>query len=236
MSNLCDDRLIEQAKKTHVIELEPLYWILEDAITDGKIEIAKSVYDSFLYLAEYNKSILPQGLQPAQIYRLKQIAYEIYGNGSYICKKQEIVMRQSISSTKIPFEKEDDLRNYLASRPNILSNAFKDDVVIKNTEFIIDHNYRCDIIAQSKKKLYIVELKIVKANHQIVSQINKYYHYLYRKLRYGRYQDIQGVIVCNGLDSWSVNEIRKDGHWAFTIVPKNKDIYLERIQSSHDTA
>lgn len=231
VKELNDKRMIAQAEKMSQVEVEPLYWIVEDAITDGRLDRATASYETFLYLGAYRKDMLQKGLKPAQLRRLQEIAYELHGNTKATIRDSEIEIRPGIAPKKIPFEKERELQNYLSGNPHVLSEALEDRITIKGIEVLTDFDYRCDITAQSETKFYPIELKIGMGNHQVVSQINKYCHYFYRKLRYGYYKELQGVVICNGLDQWSINEIRKDGHWCFTIVPKDDNqISLLRVQ------
>lgn len=230
MSELLDKRMIQQAQETNPLILESLYWVLEDAISDGKTELAQSTYDTFLYIGKYNAKVLTKGLQLSYINRLKEIAYELYGNGDKIVRRAEISLRPPISPKQLPFTKEKELQDYLEKHPRVLSDAFNDEVFVKGVEVPTDFDYRCDITAESRTHFYPIELKIGQGNHQVVSQINKYCHYFYRRLRYGFHRRLQGVVVCNGLDAWSINEIRRDGHWCFTISPNNGGIQLEKVE------
>lgn len=226
--DLTDPRSIQQAKKIHYLEIEPLYWALEDAIYDNKIERAKSIYEIFLYIVSYNKKVL-NALKTPFIDRLRSIAFELYGDGDNLIKRRDILIRHQVSPVSIPFSSEKELNDYLCKNVCILSQALNDDVELYGTEVLVENNYRCDIIVRGKK-VYIIELKITQGTHQVVSQINKYCYYFYRKLRYDRYREVQGVIISNGLDAWSINEIRKDGHLCFVMLNRNgNDIKLEKI-------
>lgn len=231
MSNELNDAvMIQKAKAFHVSAVEPLYWKLEDDLHDGRIEKASSSYNAMLYIAAYNKKVIAKGLRPVYRDRLKEIAYELHGNGEYIVKRgKQITIRHALAPRDLPFEKEHELQSHLAENPDILSEALGDRIEIRGIEVETDFDYRCDIVARSDTTFYPIELKIGQATHQVVSQINKYCWYFYRKMRYGYFKPIQGVVVANGLDSWSINEIRKDGHWCFTINPTGGKIKLDKV-------
>ena len=85
---------------------------------------------------------------------------------------------------------------------------------------------------ESKNHFYPIELKIAQGNHAVVSQCSKYCYYFYRQLRYDRFKKIQGIVIGNGYDAWSINELRREGHWIFTIVPDgDKNIKLKRVEN-----
>lgn len=220
---------IKQAMNTHVMTIEPLYWSLEDALFDKKIELAKSLYEGFLYLAQFRKSDLVKHLKPVFLDRLQVITYELYGSGDKIVHCKPINLQYAVSSRKIPFDKESELQQYLVDHTKLLSDALCDSVEIKGTEFELVDEYRCDLICDSSNTRYVVELKIGQATHHVVSQINKYCYYVFRTLRYDKFKNVQGVVICNGLDSWSINAIRQDGHLCFIISDDNGNVLLNKI-------
>ena len=227
---LSDEKMIWQAKKTFPGEVEPLYWILEDAIDSNEISKAKGIYDMFLYMAKYQQDVLAKGLKKTQLGRLKQIAFELYDN-KIIRNQEPVIIKQAIAPKKLPFEKELDLEKYLLENTCVLEDALQDKIFKIDSQVETNFEYRCDLVAENSVKFYPIELKIYQANHQVVSQIRKYCWFFYRELRYARYRDIQGVIIANGFDSWSINELRRDGIWAFQInASKGNNITLHRVQ------
>jgi len=227
--NLNYKEQIIQAQSAVPEIMEPLFWVLEDAIYDGKTDRAKAIYIQFLYIAKYRKGLVQNSLRPRYIERLQEIAYELYGTTSFK-KREPIAMKFATSSKKLPFANEDALRDYLASHSDILSSALKQEIKMIDTEVEMDFDYRCDITIINDKYFFPIELKIGQANHQVVSQCNKYCFFFYRKLRYDRYRDIQGVVCASGFDSWAINELRREGIWIFDIeLVSKKDIRLIRI-------
>ena len=225
---LDDPRSIEQAMQTHKCEVEVLYWILEDSLYQGNQDKAKSIYTLLLYIAQYRQDLLIQGLKAKQRERLQEIAYELYSKNS-IKKRSSIIIKPGIAGHKIPFEKEKDFQDFLCKNPQILAQALEDGIKIMGREVETDFEYRCDIVAESEKFFYPVELKIAQTDHAVVSQIQKYCFYFYRKLRYNHFKEIQGVVLSVGFDNWSINELRRDGIILFQIRPKDKEIKLIRI-------
>jgi len=167
-------------------------------------------------------------LKTAHRSRLKQIAFELYGDET-IKHGKPIVIKQEVIPKKLPFKKERDIQNYLLNNHSILQNALKDKIIDIDSEVETDFEYRCDLVAKNEVRFYPIELKIYQADHQVVSQIKKYCWFFYRKLRYDRYRDIQGVVCANGFDSWSINELRREGIWTFLIVHSKNGIILDRV-------
>ncbi len=214
--------------KTHISEVEVLYWMLEDNLYKGKTDDAVWVFDMMVYMAKYRKELLVQGLKRRQRERLKEIAYELNGEGYK--KITSIVMKQPLSPKKLPFAKEKGLKYHLADNLDILQKALQEEIKLVGIEVETDFEYACDIVVASTKNFYPVELKVDKADHRVVSQILKYCYYFYRKLRYDRFKEIQGVVCANGMDAWSINELRREGMWVYDIMPDGKDnIKLRRI-------
>jgi len=220
---------IEQALNTHVQELEPMYWIIEDSLRDGKKGRAEGMLNMILYVAKYKPDMVSKGLQEPYRERLKALVHELRG-GKSIKKCEAITLKPPVSSKKIPFKLESELQNYLSEHPEILSAALEDSIKIMGIEVETEGDYRCDIVAESSSMFYPIELKIAQGNHAVVSQCSKYCYYFYRKLRYSRFRKVQGVVIASGFDTWSVNELRREGHWIYNIIPTSKtDITLERI-------
>ena len=202
--------------------------MLEDAIYDNNISRAKGVYDMFLYMTRY--SVVLTELRSVRLARLKQIAFELYG-GKTTKHREPILIKQAVVPKKLPFKKEIELQIYLLNNPSVLEDALGDRVLYIDNEVETEFEYRCDLVAKNDVKFYPIELKIYQADHQVVSQIEKYCWFFYRKLRYDRYRDIQGVVIGNGYCDWSINELRRAGIWIFDIHPApNGHITLHRIQ------
>ncbi len=220
--------MISQAKETTVKVVEVMYWLLETALDEGNTERAQTLFEDLAYLGKYNQKMIKEGLHPPYRERLKAISHELYGNGPF--KKQPpVTMKQEIAPRKIPFNIESELGDYLLNNPEILSDALGEHVKITGREVELKNDYRCDIVAESDTILYPIELKIAQSTHAVVSQCSKYCYYFYRKLRYDRFKYVQGIVVSNGYDAWSVNEIRKEGHWILEILPLDNGIRLSQV-------
>ncbi len=230
--SLNDKHMIDQALRTHELEMEPTYWKLEEALGSGDIGTATGLFVTILYIAKYNKKLL-QALQPGYKRRLKDISYELYGD--YVPKQiKSIVIKGALAEADLPFKVESEMRDYLAEHPEVLSRAFGEEVKIVGTEVSCEYDdeneYKCDVVAESNENFYPVELKIRQATHSVVSQCSKYCWYFYRKLRYGRYKEIQGIVIANGFSSWSINELRREGIWIFKPKFIQNELILDRVQ------
>jgi hypothetical protein len=225
---LDDSDVIEDISQLDPGSFEPLYWALEDSIYKSELPLARMIYRDFLYLAKHRKQVLTNALQSAYITRLQEIAFELYDEKSFKARKP-IAIKQASYCKKLPFDKESDLRDYLAVNSDVLSDALEEDVRVVDTEVRTDCDYRCDILASSERVYYPIELKLGQANHAVVSQITKYCYFFYRKFRYGWHKPIQGVVVAAGFDAWSINELRREGIWIFDIFPNRDGVKLIRI-------
>lgn len=220
--------MIQEALNTTVKEVEVLYWIVEDSLIDGKKGKALIALDFLLYIAKYKSELIKHGLRKPQVERLKQISFEINEQTS-----TRIVHPVNVSCAtnrrNLPFQKEAELRDYLAINKHIICDALKDNIRIYGKEVLTDDGYKCDIVAENKKTLYAIELKITQSTHSVCSQIDKYCFYFYRQMRYDRFKNIQGVVVSNGFDSFSINELRRRGHFIFEVIPTDASVELRRI-------
>lgn len=230
--NLSDRFMINQALEMHELEIEPIYWKTEDALSRGDTNLASGLFILILYAAKYNKKLL-QALQPGYRRRLKEISYELFGD--YVPKNHKaITIRGALAESNLPFKMESEMRDHLADHPEILSRAFGEEVKIVGTEVPCEYDdsneYRCDVVAKNNKNFYPIELKIRQATHSVVSQCSKYCWYFYRQLRYGAYRDIQGIVIANGLDAWSINELRRENIRCFTVHAPDGDIELREIK------
>lgn len=228
---LNDPYLIEQTMRTFECEVEVMYWVIEDALCRGNRPRANGMLELLLYVGKYKPELIQAGLKPIQRARLKEITHEIHEN-VIMQRREAITMRHSIQSRKIPFKLEKDLQKHLSEHKCILEDAFGENLRIVGLEVETDDDYRCDIVAESSGRCYPIELKIAQSTHAVVSQCSKYCYYFYRKLRYNHFKEVQGVVISSGFDAWSINELRKAGHWIYTIVPNDSDtkIALERIR------
>ena len=221
--------MIRQAEDMFQSEMEPLYWKVEDALHQGNQEKARNLFSILLYAAKYNSKLVSSGLKPGHRRRLKELSYELFED--FVPKNgKSIEIRRSIDPVKLPFVKEAELQEHLQTHPDILSRALGEAVRVTGIEVDVGYDYRCDIVAEGEK-FYPIELKIGQTNHAVVSQCIKYCYYFYRKLRYNLCKEIQGVVIGNGFDPWSVNELRRENIWIFRIVPlPNNDITLSQVR------
>jgi hypothetical protein len=222
--------LIDQAHRMHPEEMEPLYWIIEDALVKGETGRAESAFGIMLYAAKYNKELISKGLRPTYQQRLKEISFELFGKG-VPTERKAVVVKQAVAASPLPFQKEAELQLYLAEHPELISKALEDEIRIVGTEVETDCGYRCDIVAESDNTFYPIELKIGQANHQVVSQCAKYCFYFYRKLRYSFFKPVQGVVIANGADDWAINELRRQNMWVFIVRNSQDDslVTLDRV-------
>lgn len=224
-----DAHMIEYAKTTTIPEVEVMYWIVEDSLFDGNKEKARGIMDFLLYIAKYNKPALEQGLKKQHRDRLKQLCFEL-NDVNYHQEQKAININCPISSRKLPFEKECQLRDYLYEHKDILSVFLNERIKMYGKEIKVSDNYKCDLVVESGDTLFAIELKIVQANHQVCSQIDKYCFYFYRSMRYDRFKKIQGVVIASGFDEWSVNELRRRKHIIGEIIPEAENsISLRKI-------
>lgn len=228
---LSDTHMISQACKMFSCEAEPLYWKMEDYLEKGYRDTARGILTIFLYLAKYNKKVIQEGLKMTHRKRLKEITFELFS--SFVPKTENSIMiKGAISSISLPFQNEKELQKYLVEHPAILEDALQDSISVVGTEIPVS-DYFCDIVVESDTYCYPIELKIRQSNHVVVSQCDKYCFYFYRKLRYDRYKKVQGVVISNGFDKWSINELRRKSILCFCIrMNDEKNIHLEEIKSS----
>lgn len=227
-----DLHMIEQTMSTHITEVEALYWLLEDAVYKDKSSKMQSILEILLYIVKYKPELIRDGLQAPHRERLKILSLEILGNTS-IREKEAVSIKPSINPKKIPFKLESELKEYLVKHKDKLSKALNDQIRIVGVEVEADAEgeYRCDIVAESTSTFYPIELKINQSTHAVVSQCSKYCYYFYRKLRYNHFKKVQGIVITNGADAWSVNELRREGHWVYIITPiSDTDITLDRVR------
>lgn len=229
MFELNNQEIINRTLQSHVLEIEPLYWVLEDSLYKGDRDRAKAAFHLLLYTAKYRPDLIASGLRPKQRDRMQEICEEMNGQPS---KKKilPIAIKFASNPKQLPFTKEQELQTFLHYNSMILDAAFHDKVFIRGTEVSTDSGFKCDLVAEGNKIFYPIELKIGQADHRVVSQIEKYLDYFYRTLRYSLYKELQGVVISNGFCSWSINELRRRGIWIFDIFPDNDKIKLVRIE------
>ncbi len=217
--------------KTFQSEVEVMYWIVEDALYTGQQNRALGALELLMYVGKYKPDLIRSGLQQVQRTRLKEITHELHENVA-TQKREAITIKPPIQSRKIPFRLEKDLQNHLSGHKDILEDALGDKLRIVGLEVETDNDYRCDVVAESSQKFYPIELKIAQSTHAVVSQCSKYCYYFYRKLRYNHFKEVQGVVIINGADAWSINELRRVGHWIYIMRPDDSEnmIALERIR------
>ena len=213
--------MIRQAKNTQAKEVEVIYWVLEDAVFDNRIDRAKTVLSILAYLAKHNQKAIYAGLKQIHLDRIRAITFQLHNSETFKSQKS-IEMKAGSDPVDIPFAKEKDLSSYLVSNLQVLSKVLKDEIKTIESEVDVYSGYRCDLVCESDKILYPIELKIRQANHSVVSQIQKYCFHFYRKFRYGMYKPIQGIVIANGMDDWSINELRKEGIKCFNIMPESE--------------
>lgn len=228
MVNIDNPDIIEEVMSYHPKEIEPLYWKIEDSITSGKNNLAKSIYSSFLCLAKYNKKILTENLNPCQLARLRQLTFELFGETSFK-EIKTISIKESTGSKTIPFSKESELRDFLVDNKYILEKAYDTKIRYIDKEVKTNFGYQCDIVAEDDRFCYPTELKIAQAKHGVISQIEKYCHFFYRQYRYNFYKKMQGVVIANGFDAFSINELRRNNILCFEVNGTLENLFLKSI-------
>jgi hypothetical protein len=222
-------RLIEQTMRAHPSEIEPLYWIMEDAFHTGEKDRAVACYMMLAYHAKYTSRILAENLHKRQLERLKEVSYELF-TGQTTRTYQSVEIQYATQPKPLGFGSEAELRDYLANNVSVLCDALGERVVVYGTEIPTEYG-KCDIVVENDHILFPIELKTVQSNHKVVSQITKYVYHFYRSLRYNLYKPVQGVIISNGFDAWSINELRKQGTWIYDAFPDEvQRIRLTRIR------
>lgn len=216
---LDNPQIIEQTIKSHPSELEPLYWIMEDSIHSGNKSRAKACYMLLAYHAKYTPSLMATTLKPAYRARLKEVTREIL-TGTTTRQYQSIEVKYAIQKKQIDFKSESELRDYLAEQMELLSVALGETVKLHGVEVETEFG-KCDLVVEGPNTFFPIELKTEQSNHKVVSQITKYVHHFYRMLRYNWYKPVQGVVIAPGFDSWSINELRKQGTWIFDVSSTN---------------
>ncbi len=224
-----DQRMIDQTLKTHQCEVEVIYWKLEDAIYDGKPDVAKLMLIMLLYMGRYRPDLIQSGLKIPQRKRMKEIVHDILGNGA-MRQCTSITMKPAVKSKKIPFKLESELKKYIVDNPQTLNDAIGQKVRISGTEVETDNEFKCDITAENEEFFYPVELKIIQGNHAVVSQCSKYCYYFYRKFRYGMFKNIQGIVIAPGYDDWCINALRREGHWIYEIMNVDDCVHFRKIE------
>lgn len=221
-----DQKSISAVESLHELEVEPLYWVVEDAIADNNINRAKAFHSLFCYIGKFRKNLL-KNLNNEQIQRLKNMSFELY-NESHVRNIPAIEIKSEFKETDIIFKTENELRNYLIGNKELLEKSLGSKIEFIDTEVPVGKDFRCDMLIRTPNKYFIIELKIKQGNHAVVSQIIKYCSYFYNRFRYTAYKPIQGVVIANGFCSWSVNELRRNNIKCF--VCKSSPIFnLELI-------
>jgi RecB family endonuclease NucS len=222
-----DNDYIYELNKIDKQELEPLYWLIEDNLEKNNIKLCKQVYQTFIDLAKIRKSFLIKNLHSDYIQRLKELSFELYDHVS-IRKNAVINIEYNIQSVELSIQKESELRDYLALHPELFVDLSSEKIKLKDVEVPTKFGFSCDLLLESDNFYYPVEIKIKKATHQVVSQIDKYCYYFYRKYRYNFHKSIQGVVVSNGFCDWSINELRKNNIICYNVSDCN-GIKLKKI-------
>ena len=146
--------------------------------------------------------------------------------------RQSVEIKSARNAKELPFKNERQLEDWLFKQSKMISKAIGEEIRITGRQVETDFEYACDLVAESKKNFYPIELKIGQTNHSVVSQIQKYCFYFYRKLRYDRYKKVQGIVLANGFCPYSINELRQQGTRIFEVCNDQKSVIrLDEIRS-----
>lgn len=221
-----DQQKIETIQLITPYEIEVAYWKLEDYISAGEIKNAKVLFDMMCYLGKHRSKDFTTVLKKTQIERLHALSYQIEGNDVPDCHKavQEL---HEIKPVELPFAKEKEINLYIYNHEHLLKDLGNGRISGREIEI---EGYFCDIVYETKDTLFAIELKRDQVDHKAVSQLDKYCHYFYLKLRYNHYKQVKGACIGNGYDKWAINELRRKGRTIFCITPEDKNnISLRRI-------
>ena len=221
-----DEDKINSINKLTLPEVEVLYWKTEDSLSEGDLKSATLYFEMLCYIAQHRKHLITQGLRKPQKERLAAIPYLLKGL-NVPSSVSPIIDKRGYPPVHIPFKKEKEIGDFIYKNSDILTKALKKKGRITGREVEIG-GYKCDLVYENPQTLFAIELKKTQADHKIVSQLDKYCHYFYRKQRYNFFKNVQGVSIANGYDQWAINELRRHKHWIFWIKYE-KEISLERI-------
>ena len=225
---------LEDQEKIHSIqsftlpEVETAYWKMEDYLSSGNKKKATVYFDMLCYAAKYRKNDLSKILKPSHMNRLKKVSYELSGKRVPETKRS-VNELPAYLPVKLPFKLEKDIGDYLCSHENMLKSVLNSEGRITGREVDVE-GYKCDLVFEDKNTFFAIEIKRDQADHKAISQLDKYCHYFYLKLRYSMYKEVCGICIANGFCKYSVNEFRRRDRRIFYISSDGKNCELKEIK------
>ena len=130
-------------------------------------------------------------------------------------------------------EKEWELVKLICKNLYILKPFLGENIKVKNIEHKTDQSDRCDIVIinNDNKTLYPVELKLNKATHAIVGQIDKYCIYFKSQLIKKTYEKVEGVTIANSYSPYAINELLKRNIICLAYSYNSNFLNIEKIKS-----
>ena len=225
---LDDKEKIRSINSITAPEIETIYWKLEDSLTANKKKKADRFFDMLCYTAKYKKKELNKALRPDYLSRLKKISHQL--NGKEIpASNKSIEELPAYLPLELPFKKEKEIGDYLVENEHVLKNVLGNGRITGREVEIED--YKCDLVFENKKTFFAIELKRDQADHKAISQLDKYCHYFYLKLRYSLFKEVRGICIANGFCKYSVNEFRRRDRRIFYISSsKEEKCFLREIK------
>lgn len=160
--------------------------------------------------------------------RLKRIAHYI-DNSIPSTRLNDVVGEDPINiqtDTDI-IKKEKDLVK-LICQSGAINNYIDNNFRFENLEHPTEYG-RIDIFGTSNEVVYPIEVKLGKATHSIISQIEKYCCSLWKKLILKLWKDVRGVVIAKSFDNYVLQELKKMDVLAYVYLFKRGELRLVSV-------
>ena len=130
-------------------------------------------------------------------------------------------------------EKEWELVKLICKNLHTLKPFLGKNIKVKSIEHETYQSDRCDVVIMNndEKILYPIELKLNKATHAIVGQIDKYCIHFKSQLIKKMYEKVKGVTIANSYSPYAINELLKKDIICLIYTYDSNFFNIEKIKS-----
>lgn len=208
--------------------IETLYYFLQNSVLLGEKQKAKA----YLGLLRHEFVIEPKSfvlLDDEKMLNLQKYG-DIVDSDLFITNIdfKENINEYEFKRDEEKVKKENELRKMVLKQD--IKSLIQADDTFRYTEIEAKTKYgRVDILGRDKDTLFVFELKKEHARHDLIGQIHKYVICYKLKLIRKMYKKVQGVVIANSFDNFTLNELKHNGHTCLKYSLDNDHLNFTKL-------
>jgi len=190
-------------------DAETLYYLTYNAFLLGNLENAKMYLEFLRDEFEHDEKSFDTLKDDHRWKHLIELGHSI-DNRKTVTEYKEFSSVKEIPEDDLQITKEHELVLEICKNADILKKSLN---ASNNFHlFGMEHETmfgKVDLVGQDKDILYVIEVKKNKAEHNVISQIEKYMIHYELNLIFKLFKKVQGIVIANGFAIYVLKELQK---------------------------